>query len=469
MSAWRDLLDRYLAVFRAAWAERRGESDRHPDDRQFLPAAVALVETPPARLSRPILLGICALVLVAFTWATVGHIDIVVTATGKVLPSGNVKVLQPLYNSVVTRILVSDGDEVKAGQVLVELDATSSGAELGKARIEHANALLERERAEKLLAAEASGAARPVPLAAGPAVPEALLLEQNRLMQEEYIEFRSRVEAIRAEIRRLQAGQATTEAMLDRLLATQPFQQSKTEDLRKLLGQAYVSRQQMRDEEQKLVDLEQEIQVQRRKLEEVTAVINKQVQQEAVLRGEFRRQFHEKLTDAQRRIDELDEEVRKLAGDHSLTGLRAPVDGVVQQLAVHTVGGVVTAAQPVLVVVPRDGMLEVDAIIENKDIGFVNPGMPSDVKVDAFPFTRYGTIPARVTRMSLDAVQDEQRGLVYQARLTLERSTMQVDGKVVPLSPGMTVRAEIRTGERRLIEYFLSPLVQYGSEALRER
>jgi hemolysin D len=123
----------------------------------------------------------------------------------------------------------------------------------------------------------------------------------------------------------------------------------------------------------------------------------------------------------------------------------------------------------VLVVGPRDGMLEVDAIIENKDIGFVNPGMPSDVKVDAFPFTRYGTIPARVTRMSLDAVQDEQRGLVYQARLTLERSTMQVDGKVVPLSPGMTVRAEIRTGERRLIEYFLSPLVQYGSEALRER
>lgn len=466
---WRDLLERYVAVFRDAWAERRGESGRHQDDREFLPSALALVEAPPARISRPILLATSAFVVLALLWACFGYIDIIVTASGRILPSGNVKVVQPLRDAVVRRILVRDGDHVVAGQLLIELDTTTSGAELGKARIEYTDALLERERARHLLVAEASLAGQPAVLPASLEVPAELLAEQNRLLHEQYAEFRSRVSAIRAEIERLKAGRATTQAMLDRLLAVQPFQQKKTEDMRGLLAQAYISRHALQDEEQKLVDMEEQIRVQRSKLHEVGSVIAKQEQQEDLLRREFRRQLHEIVADAQKRIDGLGEDVRRLAGDLDLTGLRAPVDGVVQQLAVHTVGGVVTAAQPLLIVVPSNAQLEVDAIIENKDIGFVDTGMPAEVKIDAFPFTRYGVIPGSVVRMSLDAVQDEKRGLVYQTRLRLDRSSMRIDNKVVPLSPGMTVRAEIRTGERRLIEYFLSPLVQYASESLRER
>lgn len=149
--------------------------------------------------------------------------------------------------------------------------------------------------------------------------------------------------------------------------------------------------------------------------------------------------------------------------------LAAPVDGTVQQLAVHTVGGVVTPAQALMIVVPRDDPLEIEAFIENKDIGFVHPGQTAQVKVETFPYTKHGTVPAKVVHVSTDAIQDEKRGLVFAARLALGRSTIPVNGSPVNLSPGMAVTAEIQTDRRRVIEYFLSPLLQYATESFRER
>ena len=149
--------------------------------------------------------------------------------------------------------------------------------------------------------------------------------------------------------------------------------------------------------------------------------------------------------------------------------LTAPVDGTVQQLAVRTVGGVVTPAQALMVIVPKDDALEVEAFLENKDIGFVNAGQAAEVKIETFPFTKYGTIPARLTQVSHDAINDEKRGLIYSTRAKLARATVQVEDKTVNLSAGMAVSLEIKTGKRRVIEYFLSPLLQHGSESLRER
>lgn len=149
--------------------------------------------------------------------------------------------------------------------------------------------------------------------------------------------------------------------------------------------------------------------------------------------------------------------------------LTAPVDGTVQQLAVHTVGGVVTPAQPLMMIVPKDNMIEVEAYVENKDIGFVNPGQAAVVKIETFPLTKYGTIEAKVTHVSNDAVNDEKRGLIFPARVNLARSTIQVENKTVNLSPGMAVTVEVKIAQRRVVEYFLSPLMQYKDESLRER
>lgn len=149
--------------------------------------------------------------------------------------------------------------------------------------------------------------------------------------------------------------------------------------------------------------------------------------------------------------------------------LRAPVTGVIQQLAIHTLGGVVTTAQPLMVLVPESHQLELDVMILNKDVGFVLPGQAVEVKVDSFPYTRFGTLSGEVKHVSRDAMEDQQQGLVFPARIRLNSDRLSVEGKSVRLSAGMAVSVEIKTGRRRVIDYLLSPLQEYQSEALRER
>ena len=175
-----------------------------------------------------------------------------------------------------------------------------------------------------------------------------------------------------------------------------------------------------------------------------------------------------------------------------LERLTAPIDGVVQQLAVHTVGGVVTPAQALLVLVPTDSHLEIQALVPNRDIGFVHAGQRADIKVDTFPYTRYGLLNGEVESVSADAVTADQRSdksdqhvdsvsaskdardtgtnePVYEARVSLDRTQMQIDENTVNLAPGMAVTVEIKTGSHRVISYLLSPLLRYGHESLRER
>ncbi len=160
----------------------------------------------------------------------------------------------------------------------------------------------------------------------------------------------------------------------------------------------------------------------------------------------------------------------EVAGTRSaLPPLASPVDGTVQQLSVHTEGGVVTEAQPLMVIVPSDNPLEVEAFFENKDIGFVKAGQEAEVKIETFQYTKYGTIDAEVSSVSHDAINDEKRGLIYSSRVRMARTRLMVDGTEVGLSPGMAVTVEVKTGQRRVIEYFLAPLLQHTSESLRER
>jgi hemolysin D len=175
-------------------------------------------------------------------------------------------------------------------------------------------------------------------------------------------------------------------------------------------------------------------------------------------------------SEAKTRAHSLSQELAKAENRSSQQTLTAPIDGIVQQLAVHTVGGVVTPAQQLMVIAPREGLLEVEAWVDNKDIGFVNPEQIAEIKVEAFPFTRYGTIDGKILTLSKDAVPLDKVGLVYSARVSMDRSTIRVENdKEVYLSPGMNVTVEIKTGQRRLIEYFLSPLLQTTRESIRER
>jgi hemolysin D len=220
---------------------------------------------------------------------------------------------------------------------------------------------------------------------------------------------------------------------------------------------------------QQLVEMQGDLRIARVTLEEGAQSIKAQQDKRNELLASFSAATHDELSKALQRAGALEKELAKAEERHRLKTLRAPTDGFVQQLAVHTVGGVVNPGDPLMVVVPHDTVVEIEAQILNKDIGFVRAGQVAAIKVESFLFTKYGLINGEVLNVSADAVQDKDRGLIYAARIAMKEKRMLVGDKWVNLVPGMAVTVEIKTGERRIVEYFLSPFLRYADEAMRER
>lgn len=192
-------------------------------------------------------------------------------------------------------------------------------------------------------------------------------------------------------------------------------------------------------------------------------------QQLAKLDSEFAREALDALTEAQANRRLRDEELKKANRKSAQTRLTASDDGVIQQIQVHTLGGVVKPADPLMVIVPKGEELIVEASVLNRDAGFVRKGQSVQVKLEAYPFTRYGVVVGRLEQISRDAVDDEKQGAVYPARIKLSQPWISIAGKRILLEPGLAATAEIRTGDRRIIEYLLSPLARRVKEAGREQ
>ncbi len=434
----------------------------------FLPAALEVSETPVPPLARATALTIAAFVTVTLAWASIGDLDIVATAPGKVIPSERVKTIQPLETSIVRAVNVAEGQYVEAGDALVELEVTGGAADVSRVAAELATARLDAARLEALLKPDPEKAFAPP---AG--LPTHLAAVQAALLSSQLQEHRAKISALAAELSKKQAELKTTAADLKRLKEVAVKILDETERRRILAEQGYGSQIDRARSERELADNQGQYEVQTAKLVEIRAGIESVKSQINQTREEFRRDNTAKLTEAKTKAATSEQELAKATERQRVQTLRSPVAGTVQQIEVHTLGGVVTPAQKLMVVVPRDSVLEVEAKLPNKDIGFVEPGQEAEVKVDAFPFTRYGTIPGKVELVSLDAVRDEEsqaKEYYFPIRLSLPTASIRVEnGKVVPLSPGMTVVAEVKTGSRKPIEYVLSPLKKYLSETGRER
>jgi hemolysin D len=210
-------------------------------------------------------------------------------------------------------------------------------------------------------------------------------------------------------------------------------------------------------------------QTQGAKLVEAQSALVETAQTKASFKAETQRQLNDRHALAQSKLEQLNADHSKASQRERQTQLTAPVAGIVQQLAIHSVGGVVTSAQPLMIIVPDSPTVTAEISIANQDIGFVNAGQMAEVKLETFPYTKYGTVAAKVDVVTADAVTDEKKGSYYPATITLSQRDMNIDGKRVNLSPGMNITAEIKTGQRRVIEYLLSPVQRAGSESLRER
>jgi hemolysin D len=453
----------------------------------FLPAALEVVETPASPAGRAVAATIIAVFCFALVWAAFGHIDIVASASGKIIPNGGIKVIQPFETGIVRAIHVSDGQRVNAGEVLIELDPRINESERNHMSADLMAAQLEIARLKAGLAdvEDPLTAFEPPPNA-----PQALIDVQRDYLVKQTAEFRAKIKALERQREQKEAERNTIEATIGKLSTVIPIVQQRV-DIRKISSdREYTSKYQYFEALQVLVEQQQDLNVQRSRLQEAEASVAALTDERSQSIAEFKRTLFGQLVEAERKADGLTYDVAKSQQKINAQFMTAPIAGTIQQLAVHTVGGVVTPAQVLLAIVPLESRLEIEAMVPNRDVGFVHPGQKAEIKVDTFNFTKYGLLHGQVLSVSRDAIvrdkpaersnennqgsnseSSEPKGqeLNFAARVSLDRSQMQVDDELINLTPGMAVTVEIKTGSRTVLGYLLSPLMKYGHDSLRER
>lgn len=449
LGAWGSLLGRYKEVFAFHWKHRKDKPRDFftANEAEFLPAALAIQEKPISPTLRLIAWVLLLFALFAFLWALLGRMDIIVHAEGKVVLTERTKSIASVETARLTELYVSDGQTVKAGDLLFKLDTRIAEADHEKAQNEWEQAVLIIARNEALLEALDSGRAPRLKSRAAINEAELTTVEEDD-WQTAQLHVMAQYQNINAQLRALDDGLRMQNRML-------PIAKEQERRYRTLAQSRDVAQDAWQEKVQAVFSIEAKV----ADTQNQRSVLMTQTRQEAI--GE--------IAQARRSADIFMQETVRAAASSSLLSVTSPVDGTVQQLQIHTIGGVVPAAQPLMQIVPSQGPVEVEAFMENKDIGFIHEGQTVAIKVQTFEFTKYGTVPARVLSISRDAIQEEKRGLLYVVRIALEKDTLRVNGREVPITPGMVVTADIKTGNRRVIDYVLGPLLQYSDESFKER
>ncbi|WP_422397277.1 HlyD family type I secretion periplasmic adaptor subunit [Sphingopyxis kveilinensis] len=474
---------RHMAILRESW-RRQNDADRQArprSDHEFLPAALEIMVKPPSPGLRWLMLSLCGLIVIALIWSIVGRVDVVATASGKVVPSGNVKQIQPIEIGYVRAIHVRNGQHVKAGQILVELDPTVVGAEAEQANKSLMGAEVDAARNAALLRHLEGRSPR---FAVPTGTPPDIASTQAQYVRSAIAEYEGERASLMQQRAEKAAELAGVEAEIAKLKQTLPIVEQQLAARRELADKGYFSKIRLLEYEQLKIEHVQNITVQQANAARARATIASIDAQLARLRGSFGKSAATELVENQERAGLAREEVRKSQRRQAYLQLRAPVSGTIQQLAISTVGGVVQPAQTLMIIVPDNAAPVVEARIQNKDIGFIREGQPVRVKLEAYPFTDYGIVPGVVESISRDAVDTSepgtaeerdrngrvvQPGLFYTTRIRLLKRTIRVAGRDQPIGPGLAVQAEIKTGDRRIIQYLLSPIAQSVDEAMRER
>lgn len=437
---------------------------RSRDEYEFQPGHLEIAERPPSPWGRSTALILMLSVALALAWATLGFLDIHASATGRLIVSSHTKVIQAHEAGEVRAIHVRDGQRVKAGDVLVALNPIGLDAELNELRVQLEFKKLALAQAKALLSDDPLGSYLP-PLGL---TAEQIFAARAQLLSS-WNEISSNLDSLNAEITINQANQRARSIEIAALGKLARNVRKRLDARRAMASQQLMPQVEFLEQEKEQLELERTLAQQHAALQVLKAEARNREEQRDSFLARTQREQHDLINRSGQDIAILEQQLIRGRDKQRLQNLVSPVDGVVQQLAVHTLGGAVQPAQQLLVIVPEGAELDAEVMLLNKDVGFVDAGQSVEVKVDAFPYTRYGTLRGTVAHVSADAIKDEQLGLVFPARIRLESAVIAIGQDRAPLHAGMSVTAEIRTGERRVIDYLLSPIQQYQDEALRER
>lgn len=436
-------------------------------DTEFLPAALEIIErpvSPTARLTGRVMVAGLA---ITTAWLAIGRVEVVAPTQGRIAPIGETKIVQSPESGIVRRILVGEGQKVQKGQVLITLDPTMSAAEAAQARVALLSAQLDAARNQAIIdALDGNGFRFAAPAAAGAAEVETHRgLARARLGQIEAMLAGGRSDSGAAA-----SASAEAQAQVRKLEQSLPLLEQQIAANEAMAAKGYVSKLRVVEMRRQLISERQDLTAARATVAKLGQQSRSASSMSIRTREEARAQVLQDLVKAQDDVRARSEEVAKANLRSSFRELRAPVSGTVSQLQVHTEGGVVEGAKPLLSLVPDNARLEAEVMVDNSDIGFVRTGMPVKVKLQAFPHTRYGMIPGTVVGIAPEAVQvKEGQPPVYKARIALDRGYVIANGGHVPLRPGMIASADIVTGKRTLLSYLVGPMLETGSDALHER
>lgn len=461
-------------------------------DRRFLPADLEILETPPSPVRLALILVISAFVVGAVAWAYYGRIDIVAVANGKIEPTGRVKVIQPLEPGKVAAVFVANGQHVKAGETLIEMDAGDAKADEAGVQAAYDSAVAEAKRRRVAIAlARARNLTTPT-IQWEDGVPIRLREREEQVLAGDLGQLADTVAEYDA-----QMSQKKVER--DRIADTMKEEASLIATLQDRVNMRTTLAQSGSGTKASLIDSDEtlkyqitQLAIQKGQRDAAEANIYVLIRQRDRAYGNFIAENGQKLAEAQKQADDSREKLVKAGLKSRRMSLTSPIDGTVYGVTVTTIGQVVAGGDELMRIVPEGDAPEIQAYLANQDIGFIKEGQKAAVKIESFPFTRYGVLPATVARVSNDAIPEPEanlnqadsskaptakvfagaqptQNLVFPVTLHPERDYMTIEGKRTSLLPGMTVTVEIATGSRRILEYVFSPLVETASDAMKER
>lgn len=437
--------------------------DRH----EFLPSAIEIVEKPGSPLGGVIIWTIFTLVITGIIWSIVGRVDVVATARGKTIPGGKIKFIQPLEEGIVKEIYVQEGQEVEAGELLVELDSTIKEADAqGIIKTLSLNKLEKRVTEAEIMGERVSleGLFREYP-----GLDRQRVFSEHRYYVSREKNYTGMADGIRLNILQAKSQLMISESELLKTKNQLKFISKEEKNYRYLKEIGGIKENEWLKKESELEIIKHEVdtkvyEVESRETEVLE--LKKQLENIAVKR---RVELSDKMMELEKNILSLETDLIKITKGFDLKKLYSPVDGSINEIMVSTIGGVIRSGEPLMTIVPDDAPLVIEILVLNKDVGFVRKGQEVEVKLDTFPFQKHGTIDGIVEKISPDAFHDEVMGLVYRVVVSLEKNNIIHEGKTITLVSGMTLTGEIKTGKRRIIEFFLSPLMKYADESLKVR
>ena len=439
---------------------------RRGSETQFLPEALEIVETPPSPFGRLILWVIMGAYVLAITWSIFGRIDIVATAQGRIIPKGQTQVVEAPETGVVKKINVRNGAKVKAGDILLELDATIADADTESVDHELKQAETRAAIAKGIIHYLDYGAARFVR-------PEGV---SNGVASVSRRQLDSRIQAYKAErmllteerIRLLASREGVT-MEIAKIKDTMPLTKSRMESYQKLAAEGLAPQIEAMRLEEEMIEREQDLQIAKGRIKEADSSIMAADRRMLLLSRELRRDALSELAEAEAIKSNRTEALKKAEIRNSWQIIRAPVDGTIVGSQVFTIGDVIEPGAPLMMIAPLNEDLIVEAMILNKDIGFVREGDQVAVKLEAYPFTRYGLIDGELSMISADAQIDERLGPVFLVEVKLAHPYVGEGDLKRDIQAGMNATAEVKTGDRRIIDFILSPIAKASKEAARER